>query len=564
MAVDGRKFNESLSQGSEDYYDFPCSPCTKEGRNVPGTSHCVDCGENLCASCLKDHNKFAVMRGHQILNKAQDRSDGRCQLPNQKCTKHGGKLIDVYCPGHDTVGCSTCIAVDHSSCQGIIFVPDVAKGKSDATAMELKDLEAKMEVLYTRLVSLKQRKDGDLEYLQQDKDRIKAEMQTLRKKINDHLNTLEDNLIRELDAKYDVLKRQNIDVDIEGINCFLEELKRNQLLLQRGGNDSELFVLLKSGNINLRKCSTYADEIELSTKTRRLELRVDRRLQNIIVDIECIGRIAEKTVEISASFQGKYNIRVNDDKECEQVNGICETSDGAIIITDHSNRRVKKLDCKYKVTAHVDLPGSPCSVCQVDETRIAVTMMELKKVQLVSYNEPMKLLSSFSVGDHCRGVLHHNGLLYVCCGGSKIIPGEGPGHLEIYSTKGVLLRSIYEAMETPTRAEISSDGKVIYVYDAYSGLVLIDNNGTIPSHHKYKQLKLSGGMCKLNDDLLCLGGHESNNIVAVTADGKFHQELLTRKDGIKNPLSLCYDEKKSRLTVAMYKEDDLKVFTLNM
>jgi hypothetical protein len=85
----------------------------KEGKNVAAIKHCVECDENLCQKCLGDHNKFSVMRGHQLLDTVKQLSGKKQELPSQRCERHGGKLIDVYCPGHDKVGCSTCMTIEH-------------------------------------------------------------------------------------------------------------------------------------------------------------------------------------------------------------------------------------------------------------------------------------------------------------------------------------------------------------------------------------------------------------------------------------------------------------------
>ena len=96
MAVDGRKFKDTFSHGSDDYHDFSCSPCTKDGRNVAPIKYCVECDENLYTTCMKHHNKFAVMRGHQLLDKARTQSCQRSQLPSQRCDKHGGKISRLF------------------------------------------------------------------------------------------------------------------------------------------------------------------------------------------------------------------------------------------------------------------------------------------------------------------------------------------------------------------------------------------------------------------------------------------------------------------------------------
>ena len=113
MAVDGRNLlSKSLYQVSDEDHGFPCSPCSKEGKNVAAIKYCVECDENMCKKCLNDHNKFAAMKGHQLLDKVKTPGGTTIELPSQRCENHG-KLIDVYCPGHDAVGCSTCMNIEH-------------------------------------------------------------------------------------------------------------------------------------------------------------------------------------------------------------------------------------------------------------------------------------------------------------------------------------------------------------------------------------------------------------------------------------------------------------------
>jgi hypothetical protein len=89
-----------------------CSPCLREERNVQSTHFCDNCKENLCPACVQQHSKFPTMKDHVIHGK-----DGE-PLPEipvkvDKCDKHNGKTLDMYCSDHDVVRCAACIAIDH-------------------------------------------------------------------------------------------------------------------------------------------------------------------------------------------------------------------------------------------------------------------------------------------------------------------------------------------------------------------------------------------------------------------------------------------------------------------
>ena len=112
----GGGFGRSIDIGSDVLYDFTCTPCAYNNRNEEAESYCVECREYFCVSCIKDHNKFAIMRAHQILDKAEMSAAGPQQTSTvltEKCEEHNGNTIDTYCPVHQAVGCGTCIALKH-------------------------------------------------------------------------------------------------------------------------------------------------------------------------------------------------------------------------------------------------------------------------------------------------------------------------------------------------------------------------------------------------------------------------------------------------------------------
>lgn len=112
MAEGGRSLEDPVD-GNDFVYDYPCSTCEKDNRNVEAVKYCVDCDENLCSTCLSQHNKFPLMRRHKVLDQVERCHRKEKNLPSERCSKHGGKIIDIFCPNHDVVGCSTCINLDH-------------------------------------------------------------------------------------------------------------------------------------------------------------------------------------------------------------------------------------------------------------------------------------------------------------------------------------------------------------------------------------------------------------------------------------------------------------------
>lgn len=98
-----------------------CSPCSVEGTRVDAEIYCVDCDQHLCGACLKQHNRFDVMKSHQMFDRIEtvDNTKIKGVIPSQRCSVHHMKLVDMYCEHHDEACCVACVAVYHGY---VIFV----------------------------------------------------------------------------------------------------------------------------------------------------------------------------------------------------------------------------------------------------------------------------------------------------------------------------------------------------------------------------------------------------------------------------------------------------------
>lgn len=109
---------DSIAVTSDEYHQFQCSLCDKDGKNVTAETYCVDCDQSLCMACLKQHSKFDGMKNHQLVENAfracdEKQRGKRFELPCQRCELHHGKLLDVYCKDHKQVCCRTCVSIHH-------------------------------------------------------------------------------------------------------------------------------------------------------------------------------------------------------------------------------------------------------------------------------------------------------------------------------------------------------------------------------------------------------------------------------------------------------------------
>jgi hypothetical protein len=268
------------------------------------------------------------------------------------------------------------------------------------------------------------------------------------------------------------------------------------------------------------------------------------------------------------SLQGIYNIKKSDEKHTCEISDICQLTDDITVITDERNKSVKKLGVNYFITAYLKLLDAPFGICGVDKKEVAVTISSKKKVQIISVKNKMTLKKYFKVRDICRGITHHEGLFYICCGGSFSDDHdelESQGHLGVYSITGTYLSCYTRGISLPRYVCLSYDLTKIFITDHYNGVIILDLDGRFNSQINHDACTYPSGVCCLKEGLLCVTHHQRNEIVSFDEAGVINLVLLERKEGLVAPRAVCYNFHRARLIVSsMWGDDTIKVFNLHL
>lgn len=511
------------------------------------------------------HHERSSDREHASAPRLQT-GQKRPDLPSKRCDKHGGRLIDVYCSDHNAVGCSTCLAVGHSSCSDIKFIPDVANGIRNST--ELQDLERKLSDIKQRLAELKKRKQGHLQQLREEKDKIKKEIKDLRNKIDNHLDKMEKALMSEVDTLFDerINAVNNANDVVNDMTVSVETIQKD-LTDAKQKHESELFVHLKDGSASLSENMNMLRNLEKNDhEIKSVKWYPNQEIKKQLLQDNIFGRASVLSVPKSATHIGDYSLLLDTDKETCDILDMCLGSTGFIFVTDFGNKNLKKLNELYTVKDVLKLSGGPISVCEIDNTRIALTLVKERKVQFVS-QDTLTLGKSFSVGERCRNICAHDNFFYVCCGGNAE-KGEGPGHIEVYNIDGKRIRYVYGEIVIPcSLCPTGSRNFFLFSHGNFeleTDLFVMDMNEQTMSELKLKKLSCPDGIVRVGDGMFCVAGCDSNNVVLVSEDGQLEEELFTEKDGIVAPQAVCFDEKRSRLILSLHNSNVIKVFKLVM
>ncbi|XP_053374269.1 E3 ubiquitin-protein ligase TRIM33-like isoform X2 [Mercenaria mercenaria] len=116
---------------SEEVFDHVCSMCKEQNKNVNAAKYCVDCHDYYCSDCVNIHKTVPALKGHKILDKEVGQEGKLPMVPTERCERHSYKPVDMYCQSHHIVGCYTCMAVDHRTCQDVFYVPEFLKTRKN-------------------------------------------------------------------------------------------------------------------------------------------------------------------------------------------------------------------------------------------------------------------------------------------------------------------------------------------------------------------------------------------------------------------------------------------------
>ena len=136
-------------------------------------------------------------------------------------------------------------------------------------------------------------------------------------------------------------------------------------------------------------------------------------------------------------------------------------------------------------------------------------------------------------------------------------------NLKIYDYQsGKYLQTFYTKNDPNLDVSFSNDGSRILVTDVNGVILFLDKQGDVLHSFKYPELLSPYGICIGQNDAVFACGLGSGSVVQFTLDGQHLGTLLKKTDGLKTPISMCFDARRSRLILTERESDMVKVFTL--
>lgn len=430
------------------------------------------------------------------------------------------------------------------------------------TDLKQNQLEFELNTMKSKLDFVKKKKQENIQRLKEDRDSMLKLIRQVRKQLNCQLDKMEDELVTEAEEKFKS-KIETTKASIAEVDSTLSKIEETMKQMKMEQQDFDAFITCKVGKQEIQdEFHPKVEELSNLLPDHSLELHTDEKIQLILEGKINFASIKTKYDFLKVECKKEKIVRVSDDKNVCKIFAMCPLPDGCLVMSDTNNQKLKKLDpVSHDVSTLINLTDRPYGLCLVDNKRLAVALHNSMMVQFVSLNKPdITLEHRFPVGDHCRGLSHNNGSLYVCCAGSTIPKvHEGRGRVEVYNLKGDLLRCLYEELKFPVHIDVTKDGNdsTMYIADVYLGVQVRGVDGVIKK--RFSAVSHSDQpFCLIGSKHLCVG-EASTGKVYVYPDKCLMLEEMDMND---EPFALYFHEKLSRLFISFYQRDFIKMYDI--
>jgi hypothetical protein len=384
-------------------------------------------------------------------------------------------------------------------------------------------------------------------------------MKKLKEKVIQRINQVE----KELTNKLDILVQENTKFQLDEISKVLEVTEEVELYLKEmlfiveHGSNKQAFLLCRK----IDKYLHQADN-ELQTTTsqlKRVTLSFDES-NDVLPAIKAFGdvtvnKIIDHTITYKtlkhqqAQFVSDKTTTMSTFKHQNRIEvtgwiitGMVVTDDDHLLLCDHSS---SKLVAVYypsgKYMKRIDVSYPPWDIAIIPRTHRAVVTFTNNMIQFIN-------LQTFTQDDKLITIPNSTNICGIASTSDNIIVDDNR-RIHCLDTEGTYLRTITLSTESNARYLSIGHNNQIY-YTTRSSINCVKWDGTevfsykIPNEKDHRKLAID------RNGNVYVAGKSTNTIQRLHSDGTVDCVVLSVEDGVKQPLSICFNKSCDKLYVA--------------
>ncbi|XP_045167057.2 tripartite motif-containing protein 66-like [Mercenaria mercenaria] len=527
-----------------------CQPCHSDDDDVPAEGYCETCNEYFCSSCLRVHRKQSVTKNHVI--KLKDEMP-RVQIQTDRCSElcavHKTEIVKFYCQRHNSVGCCDCMVLTHKSCS-VQLVSDVSGNYGNCE--ELHNIKKEIEELQKKIKASKYEIQKNLKVADDVKVKIIAEIKSFREEMNSYLDTVETELIREVEminAK-DVSEQSQFLNECKSIENEMSEFQRN--LDQYADKINQLFVTAKLAQTKLHACQKITKDIASKSQMNIYKFERSKDMDTLKKSHISIGTITRQMskskaqiqkdiADMKAHYVKKFDVKATNESAVCWITGLARLSSDEILLADYNNQSLKILNVRDNaIISRYQTVGSPWDVSVINTETIAATLPSEGNILFVNTKNGLSESHSLKVRNNCRGIDHRNGVIGLAYG--------HPPAVQILNMKGDILHEVKDTslLQYPEFIAVIDDTNII-ISDSYkSAAYHLTIDGHLQVTKKFERLQSIRGLAVTSNgtDVFCCPKNSGRLSIVLPNTGK---TLPFYVQHVQKPFNILICEEESNL-----------------
>ena len=409
-----------------------CSECSCLEKYTKAKYYCVDCKESFCEPCSKALHSFKVTSNHALIE--VDSGTEKNNVHEQAlmmlkkfltCSKHPSQSVAFYCDSEKQFYCSECAVNNHYNCTKK-KIEELANKHEETTCMS-KTLVSSLKKLFDHYQSfIKTIKEHDQEN-KSEPDKLLNEFFTLKRKVIDQFDILEESLKAESKAMCKEIAIKNLD-EIDELKEVGQRLSVVTYLIENLADKipAELacVCLHEAGNI-LKHIKEETAERGQSRNKTRIMLKTENVLNTLLelgpneINQIASAQMVDETIPLpeyddlclrNCDIKKMKTNTVNADYLkgfAPNYNGILFLPDNKMILsdtrfdsvcfTDEISKRLSSYRFDDKMPTHIGLVNvnGICATAMTNNT-IAVSVADKNRIYFLSVSETLEYKSEMS------------------------------------------------------------------------------------------------------------------------------------------------------------------------
>ena len=544
-----------------------CGICEAHHITKYADQWCPECDEGLCSDCENHHKISKSSRNHGVIS-----IENYHKLPSSiseignHCEYHDMKYT-LFCQFHDKPCCPDCISTNHKDCVGLLSIREIIKTSKTSTSID--NIEQSLTDIKYNIDKSRQQ---NMSEIRQQRQIFQKQIKQMRVTINSHLDTLEQNILQELDDTEDEIKSKidNLLTQLSKNSKTVEGIQSDIIAVKEYSSDLQTFLGSKTIEEEVKKAEEYLMALSDDGCLQQLNLRynIKTKIKDILSTITTFGSVSietslpsviiktmkDKQAQIMSVIQHSSVKSINDIKLTLHttlnipkvegniaITGCVVSPNGKTIFADfYSNQRLVILneDGTLHKEIHCSL-GDPFDMTCLDDTTVAVsTDNGLEIINMKS----TKTGRCIKTSKECRGITHHNGVLLWC---------ELQTGIQMMKLSDGRVTTLVKQSNLPYISYLTTSGDNIYQtsLDTSTVTCYTIKGGKLWEYKDVPVLNGPRGVTVDNNSNVYVTSLTSNKIVVLEPDGSQGRQLISRDDGLYEPIGIYFDKSKNSLLV---------------